>query len=75
MSETIFQTKDISLAAYMLVKDYKIVDVTEVNWVCFFGFKQSKEVEKETLNYFNNEWGYLDFANRLKDLKTLIHNR
>ena len=73
--EPLFQTKDIALAAYLLVKGNDIRDTDNFEWVIYFSFLQSPEISQQTLDYFNNEWQYLSFSSRLKDLKTLIHNK
>ncbi len=73
--KAIFQTKDISLAAYLQLKKFDIVDLHRDGNVVFFWFEQTKEIRKSVLAFFNDDGEHKTFSNSLKDLKTLIYNQ
>lgn len=70
-----FKTKDLSLAAYLKMKEFLIIETEEVRWVVHFCFEACDEIQKAKIDYFNNNGWFNAFSNSLKDLKTLIHNQ
>jgi len=72
-AQNIIETRDLSLVAYLQLKWFKWQDAQSVDWKVTFVFEKTDNIEKEIQNYFNDEWNFLSFASRLKDLKTFIH--
>lgn len=75
MPEIIFETQDISLAAYLTIKGYQASEpVLQGNHV-IFGFIDSdqKKRKKDVLDYFNNSGNFRDFSSAHTNLKTLLH--
>lgn len=73
--DTMFKTKDLSLAAFLKMKWHSILETENIKWAIHFCFEDTEEIRKEKINYFNNDGWFNSFSNSLKDLKTLIHNQ
>ena len=71
----VFETPDISLAAFLKMRGYKIVtSEKDKRWKILFGFDDSNKEKREqdVLAYFNNEGWYLNYTSAIKDLKFFL---
>lgn len=69
-----FKTRDLNLTAYLKMKWFRIIWTEKNNWIVTFVFEKSQEIIDAKFNFFNNDWGFKDFTNVIRDLKILIHN-
>lgn len=71
-----FQTKDINLAAYLKMKDYKLKECTRQSNRVLFWFENvdPSKIEEDCYAFYNDEWKFLSYTNAWKDLKSFLHN-
>jgi len=77
MAKSKFETKDINLASYLKgIKEYPIAGIKQEGNMMIFSFMDDdqKQREKDVLDFYNNEGGFLSYTNAWKDLKNMIHN-
>jgi len=74
--KVLFQTKDINLSAYLLLSGYVIDDCYEENGKTVFGFIENdrKQREDDVKSFYNNKGGFLEYASRWRDLKSIVFN-
>lgn len=73
---SIFETRDINLAAYLILKEYEIKSVVVDQNRVIFGFidRPLKIREQDVLDFYNNKGGYLTYTDAWKNLKSMLHN-
>lgn len=72
-----FRTTDLYLAAYLKASGLEFKDTKRVNNEVNFIFEYTDEISELKKSYFNREGrvSALDYADELRALKTLCHNR
>lgn len=73
---SLFQTKDINLAAYLKCKGYHILRLLRQNGRVVFCFDDTnrKQREEDVQAFYNDVGGFLSYANAWKDFKSMVHN-
>ena len=72
-----FRTSDLYLAAYLKAVGLDFKDTVRVNNEVYFIFEFHEDIQDLKKSYFNREGkvSALDYADELRALKTLCHNR
>lgn len=72
-----FRTKDLYLAAYLKATGLDFEDTVRMNNEVYFIFDFDENIEEKKKQYFSREGevSALDYADELRALKTLCHNR
>ena len=69
--QSLFQTKDINLAAYLKMLGYLVGDLTEQAGKVIFGFVDDDRDKRQSdvQDFYNNKGGYLSYTNAWKHFK------
>ncbi len=75
-TNTIYGTKDLYLASFLMTRGMKLIEVEKSGSIATFIFESKKEIGKVVISFYNNK--ELVNANKLissiRDLKSLVHN-
>ena len=75
MTGQLYSTTDLSLSAFLQIRDHKIIDVLNEGGRGVFVFTDSPELRAEILKWGNNEAVSIRiraFVNALRDLKGIV---
>lgn len=78
MSQGIFQTSDIALAAYLVLRGYTLAGVNQVNrYKATFKFDGDPDGDGEILKFFNRKAKVEpnSFLEQVKSLKAMVSSR
>jgi len=74
---TEFRTSELFLAAYLICKGHKMIDVIRSKGVmCYFIFISTEDLRKNRDSYYKGaQIKAIEFKNKIRDLKSMIFNK
>jgi len=78
MSHELYQTSDIALAAYLVIRGYSIANVShDQSNKATFHFQDKPEREHHVLEFFNRQAVVepVSFLDHVRGLKAMVHQR